>query len=209
MTPNEWTPQKPDDLLGIAGKVAKVQIRRARNHPKNRIRLLLYGKPGCGKSAACRIISNSIAAPHNISHVSACEITADRIREWIKEGEQMRIESDWRIYHIEECDALHPVVQVLMLQFIDIIPEQTAIICTSNLNIHELSDRFQSRFQCVKILRPTEKEITEFLRKHWLGDLGGFCIDDIAKNVNGDVRAALNDAQAQLDYLEYANEGKE
>ncbi len=202
-TPNEWTPQKPDDLLGIAGKVAKVQIKRARNHPKSRIRLLLYGEPGCGKSATCRIIANSIAETGNISHVSACQITADTIRGWIEECKYMR--SGWRIYHIEECDAMNPTVQILMLQFLDLLPEMSAVLCTSNLKMQELSDRFQSRFQCIKINRPVEASVINFLYKNW-PELRECNARRIAGDTKGDIRAALNDAQAQLDYLEYANE---
>lgn len=200
--PDDWKPQTPDDLLGITKKIAKSQIARAKRNSQSKIRLLLHGEPGCGKSVTCEMIANSIAESHNISHLSACQVTADTVRDWIDEGNYMR--SSWRVYHIEECDAFNPTVQLLMLQFLDKLPPQTMVLCTSNLGMGELSDRFQSRFQCYEIKRPSVDSVAKFLA-NW-SQLGTHHAKVIAENTNGDVRAALNDVQGYIDNLEVSYE---
>lgn len=200
-SPDEFMPRCPADFLGNAGRIAQVQIAKAAR--PGRIRLLLYGEPGCGKSAACRVIAEHIAQAHNVSRLSASQLNAETMREWISEGRYRR--SEWRVYHLDECDAINPTVEILMLQFLDDLPPLSAVLCTSNLGMGQLTDRFQSRFQCIEVKRPTLPQVEDFLLGHWpeLGEKAR----QIALATNGDVRAALNDAQARLDYMAAVSEG--
>jgi DNA polymerase III delta prime subunit len=190
-------------LIGMAGQIAKVQIARVDQRRASRIKLLLHGDPGCGKSAACRLIGDGIAREHSISRLSACQLNADMVRDWLHECRYSR--SEWRVYHLDECDAINPTVGVLMLQFLDEVPPMTAVLCTSNESLGELSDRFQSRFQTIQVRRPAPDHIADFLAGRWpkLADVA----QEIAGQCGGDVRAALNDAQAHLDF-EMCEEGE-
>jgi DNA polymerase III delta prime subunit len=193
MTPEEFI-LNPDELIGRAGKLVEVQRRKIRSGRASIIRLLLHGPPGCGKSAALRMIAAELTGEgYQVSHLSACEITADMVRGWIDESHYKR--DGWRVYWIEECDAINPTAEVLMLQFLDKLPAHTAVLCTSNY-ADKLTDRFQSRLQVVEIARPSTQEIDKLLKRRF-----GDCYSSvIAHSCKGDLRAALNDAQAYLDY---------
>ena len=51
------------------------------------------------------------------------------------------------------------------MTYLDEMPDCTALIGTSNLNLAALCDRFQSRLQQFKIKAPTTEELIAFLRK--------------------------------------------
>jgi len=197
MTPDQFIPVAPGDLLGTAGQIAAVQIHKAMRLDAV-LRLLLHGEPGCGKTAACRIIANAIAKPHDISHCSAADLTAEQVRDWSMESHLIR-GNEWRVYHIDECDAMNPTVGLLMLKFAEDLAPRTALLCTSNLGMGELSHRFQSRFQTFHVGKPAVSAVAIWLTRQWPA-LGSERAVEIARATNGDVRAALNDAQAWLDF---------
>jgi replication-associated recombination protein RarA len=196
MMPDDFTPMLPADLVGIPGKVARTQIAKARRSKDGRIKVLLTGPPGCGKSSACRVIASQIAKPHEISRVSAGQLTADMVRDWIANGHYRR--DSWQVYHLDECDAINPTVEILMLQMLDELPPATAVLCTSNSGMGDLSERFQSRFQVVQLGRPSTTEVAEFLAARW-ADAGARRLGEIAQGTGGDIRAALNDLQGYYD----------
>lgn len=197
--PDEWKPKVPDDLIGRAGMIARLAISRV-ERGADRLRYLLYGPPGTGKSAACRMIAAAMDTESvYVSHVSAAQLTAEIVRGWIDEGRHHQ--TNWTVRHIDECDQINPTVELLMLQMMDELPERNAVLCTSNLAMDQLTDRFQSRFQCVEIPRPMAGEVATFMARNWPG-LGKAHANEIANKTNGDVRAALNDAAMQLDYME-------
>lgn len=203
MTPEEFVkdgPQKPEDLIGKARTVAKVFSLRAKSGNTSPIKLLCYGPPGIGKSATCRIISKALVEhPLSLRHISAKQITPDILRDWMQD---FRYHNDqWRVFWIEEIDAVSADVEVLLLQFLDELPEKNAVLTTSNERMSGISDRFQSRCQAIRFEKPSVEDVEAFLGSRW-PELG-VAAKEIAETSNGDVRASLNDAQMHLDVVRY------
>lgn len=199
MTPEEFIkdgPKKPEDLIGKARKIAKVMCARAKGGNPRPIKLLFYGNPGIGKSAVCRLIANTLADhPSSIRHMSAVQVTVDNVRDWMTE---LRYHTDqWKVFWIEEVDSVNPAVELLLLQFIDLMSNKHALLVTSNEQMSGITPRFQSRCQAIRFEEPTVDEIVEMLVGRWpeLGEAAR----EIAESNMGDVRASLNDAQGELD----------
>ena len=203
MTPEELVrlgPASHDDLIGKAKVVAKMFCSRIESGNRQPIKLLCYGDPGIGKTAVCRIIANQLVRHSSmIRRVSAVGLTTDMMRDWMWD---LRYQNrDWRVYWVEEVDAISPATEVLMLQFLDDMPEQTAALFTSNEAMSGISGRFQSRTQAIRFERPSVTAVEKFLLGHW-PELGHVA-KEIAETNNGDVRASLNDVQMQLDVKKY------
>jgi DNA polymerase III delta prime subunit len=121
------------------------------------------------------------------------------MRDWLHD---LRYRSDeWRVYWIEEADALNREVEVLMLQFLDDMPEKTAALLTSNESMSGISGRLQSRTQVIRFDRPSTNDVASFLLRHW-PELENDA-SEIANTNGGDIRASLNDAQMHLDVKRY------
>ena len=206
MTPVEFIrdgPKTSEDLIGKAKRISKLYCSKIESGDENPIRLLFYGDPGIGKSTVCKIIASKLVSNMNmVRHVSAAQVTAEMIREWMNDLAYIR--QEWSVYWIEEVDAVNPVVEVLMLQFLDQLPKKTAVLLTSNAKMSGITTRFSSRTQAIKFDKPNIKEVSAFLIKHWK-QLGAEA-EKIAESNNGDVRSSLNDAQLSLDIVCYGKD---
>lgn len=203
MTPAELLqrgPQGPNDLIGKAQTIARVLIGRIEDGQTSALRLVLHGPAGVGKSAVCRLLAGRLCDhATQATHVSACQVTPELIRDWI--GEARHIARKWRVWWIEEVDAVSPAVEVLLLQFLDALQSHHAVLLTSN-KLDCLSDRLRSRCVSQSVPAVPVSQVADFLKKRW-PELGG-AASEIAQATSGDVRAALNDAQAELDARKYA-----
>ena len=204
MTPEEFIEEgvkSPADLIGKAGRVAQVLCGKAKDGSAKPIRLLCHGDPGIGKSAVCKLVSSSLVDhPSSIRHVSAAQLMVGNVREWISDLKY--VYGHWNVYWVEEVDAVSPAVEVMLLQFLDKMPNKCAALFTSNEGMSGISDRFQSRTKVIHFERPEVDEVEKFLIKKWpkLGEAA----EEIADTNNGDVRASLNDSQMYLDAQKYS-----
>lgn len=195
-------PTSTDDLIGKAAMIARIYSEKAKSTDSSAWKFLFHGKPGIGKSAVCGILARALTQhSSSIIHVSAAELKAEQIREWMVDAFSYR-RTDWRVYWIEEVDSLSPAVQTLMLQFLDRASDYVAVLMTSNEELTGLSRRFQSRAQTVRFTPPSVEQVATFLREHW-PELGE-AVSEIAEANAGDVRASLNDAQTALTAITYA-----
>lgn len=203
MTPEEFIrigPQTPEDLLGKGRTVAQVFISKVKSGVLAPIKVLCYGQPGIGKSATCKIIAHALVEhPVYLRHLSAKAVSVEHVRDWM--NETAYVNEQWRVYWIEEVDAVNPDVEVLLLQFMDELPEKNAVLVTSNEKMSGIEDRFQSRCKTFKFERPPVNDVEKFLLGRW-PELGP-AAREIAEANNGDVRASLNDAQMHLDVARY------
>jgi replication-associated recombination protein RarA len=204
----KWTPAEvlmkgvrcPDDLIGKAQQVAKVYTAWAKSGKSSPMRMLFYGPPGVGKSAVCKLLANALVTHSTkIRRISAKQATPDLLRDWLMDFKYQC--ADWRVYCIEEVDAVSPDCEVLLLQLADEMPERTALLVTSNEEMTGLSSRFQSRMKAIRFNRPTVKEVEKFIIDRW-PELKNVA-KEIASANNGDIRASLNDCQFELDVREY------
>ena len=205
MTPIEYLklgPKSEQDLIGKAKIVTQIFCGQAQSNDISPIRLLFYGPPGVGKSAACKLIAKALAKhPSDIRHVSAGQLTADHIRDWMNDLNYYN--GEWKVYWIEEVDSVNPSVAVLLLQFMDSLVDRCAFLSTSNEKMSGIEDRFQSRCQTMRFERPKVDEVERFLLERW-PELG-VSAHEISEYNNGDVRASLNDAQNELNFRKFGS----
>ena len=194
-------PGAPAELIGKAASVARVLCGKAASGGPRPIKVLLYGDPGVGKSAICRMVAGCLAEHSSaIHHASGSQVSPDTVRDWLHDL-HYRL-SGWRVFWIDEVEAVSPGVEVLLLHFLDRLPDCNAALFTSNATMAGITARFQSRTQAMLIERPAAAAVERFLLDRW-PNLGAAAREIAAAN-GGDVRASLNDAQMQLDAEKYS-----
>ena len=80
---------------------------------------------------------------------------------------------------------------------LDKLPPGRAFIGTSNLDLSQLTERFQTRFQSIKLPAPDSDEIRGFLIDRW--KVPEPVASMIAVGSGGNVRAALADLETHFD----------
>ena len=139
-------------------------------------------------------------------------LNCDRWHTTVLNGTQVKIEvveelaaslhfrelfGQYRVIRIEEVDKVPVVAQVRLLTLLDELPNQAAVVCTSNCTVGDLEDRFQSRFLLFDLAPPTSEQIEALLHKV-ASPLPGSVILQIATLARGNVRQALLDADNAL-----------
>jgi hypothetical protein len=89
-----------------------------------------------------------------------------------------------------------PAAQDLLLTYLDHMPPNTAFIGTSNLDLRQFTERFQSRLQQFKVSTPENDDIEKLIKRWKVAKVNA---SQIAVGCGGNVRAALLDAQSFLD----------
>jgi len=105
--------------------------------------------------------------------------------------------SGWNVRIINELDRTSRDVQDLLLSYLDRLRPGRALIGTSNLQTELLTERFQTRFQAIKLSAPSEEEIAGWLVKRWKAPRK--LAARIAFGCGGCVRAALADLESTFD----------
>jgi len=90
---------------------------------------------------------------------------------------------------VNELDRCSRDAQDLLLTYLDKLTPGRAFIGTSNLQLDLLTERFQTRFQAIRLAGPDTEEIAESLIRRW--DVDKAVAFQIAVGSGGCVRAAL------------------
>ena len=199
--PLAWRPTAPDELIGgsrtIAQKLLTKAVKSKRNgrHP---MKVLLYGPPGVGKTSIAQMLAAELTESRwGVEEISGKLVTLDVAKSWIRELHYGSLFGDWTVKIVNELDRCSRDAQDLLLDYLDKLPPGRAFIATSNLDLSQLTERFQTRFQAIKIEAPESDAIRGFLMHHW--DVPEQVASMIAVGCGGNVRAALGDLETHFD----------
>ena len=200
-SPMNWRPQTAEDLIGQAGLVARAQCRKAERltaEAATTMKLLLYGPPGVGKTSVVELVALQLAGtPLAIEDYNGREVTVDVVRQWMTQLPYGSLFGDWSVKVVNELDRCSREAQDLLLTYLDRLPPGRAFLGTSNLQLDLLTERFQTRFQAIKLLPPTTEALASFLVARW--SVPTATATQIAVGSGGCVRAALADLESWLD----------
>lgn len=203
VSPMNWKPERPDDLIGQARRVAKAQVTKARrlaaaHPPAASVKLLLYGPPGVGKTSVVEMVARELTgSPLAIEDFNGREVTVEVVRDWMAGLAHGNLFSRWSVRIVNELDRCSKEAQDLLLTYLDRLPPGRALLGTSNLQLDLLTERFQTRFQAVKLLPPDTEELAALLAARW--PVPKQTALQIAVGSGGCVRAALADLESWLD----------
>lgn len=200
-----WRPRLAEDLIGHAKRVATAQVVKAKRlagDPSATMKLLLYGPPGVGKTSMVELVAMQLAGTAlAIEDYNGREVTVDVVRQWMTQLPYGNLFCAWSVKIFNELDRCSREAQDLLLTYLDRLPPGRAFLGTSNLQLDLqldlLTERFQTRFQAIKLLPPSTEEQAEFLSTRWA--VPAVTASQIAVGSGGCVRAALADLESYLD----------
>lgn len=193
-----------ETLIGPAARYLSVfesKIKRGLSSP---LRVLFYGPAGTGKTTAALALAHLAAgSEYAIEHVNGREVTIDAVREWIDTMATGCLFGDTTVKLIDELDLCTTPAQDLLLTYLDRMKANHVVIATSNLDLDNLTPRFQSRFQQARIDPPEHDDVVRLLRTQARSKLTAASIESIVTGatISGhvDVRAAITDIETCLD----------
>tara|TARA_Y100000593_G_scaffold94981_1_gene197806 strand:+ start:1868 stop:2515 length:648 start_codon:yes stop_codon:yes gene_type:complete len=205
---SNYKPTSADEFVGESPRrwatILENKVRKMKESRTGIIKALIIGEPGVGKTCMAEHAARELAAsPFAIRESNGADVNAELVREMMSEYHCVSMFSDFRVWIINEIDSMKRTAQDLMLSFLDKLPDCYAVIGTSNFDTSDITERFQSRFQQMKVKQPTEQEVSKGLQRI-VAQYTGLSIpsevtDAISKCTKGNVRASLLDAQSWLD----------
>ena len=195
VAPTCFVPSCPADFVGQAGKVADVLMRKAerlRTNPDQPLKLLISGAPGIGKTSLVNMIARTLAShPVAIEDVNGKEVGLELAREWTRSLAYGSLFGSWSVKVVNELDRCSKDAQDMLLTYLDRMKPGHAFLGTTNLDLGSLTERFQTRFQAVRLQPPENEVLAAFLARRWAVPIATTRM--IAAGAAGNVRAAMGD----------------
>ena len=199
--PLAWRPSDPSDLCGPASTIASRLLAKARklhDDPSAPVKILLYGPPGVGKTSIADMVADQLSGTRfAIEEFNGKLVTVETVKQWMSTLSVSSLFGVYSVKIINEMDRCTRDAQDLLLSYLDRLPAGRAVIGTSNLQLDLLTERFQTRFQSIKLASPTTEDIATMLCRHW--PVNEATALRIAVGSGGCVRAALADLETWLD----------
>jgi replication-associated recombination protein RarA len=195
-----FVPSCPADFVGQAGKVAVVLLRKAerlRKNPEQPLKLLISGAPGIGKTSLVNMIARTLVSyPVAIEDVNGKEVGLELAREWTRSLAYGSLFGSWSVKVVNELDRCSKDAQDMLLTYLDRMKPGHAFLGTTNLDLGRLTERFQTRFQSVRLQPPEIEVLAAFLARRWAVPIATTRM--IAARAAGNVRAAMGDLEMWL-----------
>jgi replication-associated recombination protein RarA len=200
MLPSSYKPRQVDDFIGSARRIAAKldTLLAAATRDGKPLAILMLGRPGIGKSALANYLTQRLGCDRwHTTLLNGTQVKIEEVEEIARSLHFKELFGVYRLIRVEEVDKVPHVAQVRLLTLLDEMPERTAFVCTSNCQIKELEERFQSRFLVLQVAPPTDQEIASLLRR-LAPQVPDATVRQIATFACGNVRQALLDTDAAM-----------
>lgn len=215
-----FQPRSVDDFIGdlvshkgdnVAGCGARALAGHLQNaiafanaHGRESQCLLLAGRSGLGKSMLAKFLQHLTGCNKwNTTKLNGTELKVEKMQEIAQQLATTNLFGDWRMLWVDEADAIPAVAQVRLLTLLDDLPKGVIVVFTTNENLRNFEDRFQSRFQAFRLDPPAASEIV-LLLKRYLPEWDVRELFRIAEFACGNVRQALKDTKGLVESLPVA-----
>ena len=198
---------RPKEFKDVCSQESIIKILERQIETQNYKSCYLFsGASGCGKTTIARILANKInkGCGEPIEIDAASNNGVDSVRQIVESADQRSLDSEYKIYIIDECHMLTTQAWNALLKTIEETPKYTIFMfCTTEY--HKVPTTIQNRCQQYFFTRIPQKDIeerlyyiceNENLKAHPDG------ISHIAKLSQGSMRQAIAYLEKCKDYSE-------
>ena len=196
---------RPKEFNDVSGQSYTIKILEKQINTKQiKNGYLFCGASGCGKTTIARIfadkINNGKGMPIELDAASNGGI--DNIRQLITEAAFKSLDSEYKVYIIDECHSISSAAFQVFLKTLEEPPEKTIfILCTTDPQKVPLT--IQNRLQRFDFLRmdleTIEKRLFYILKKEGMeNNISKDAVKYIAKTAHGGMRDAITNMDKVL-----------
>ncbi len=199
---------RPADWKSVAGQEStKIILQQQLENKEIRNAYLFCGASGCGKTTCARIFANEINKGQGvpIEMDAASHSSVDDVREIIKMAQTKSLDSEYKIFIIDECHSISNTGWQAMLKLIEEPPAKSIFIfCTTNPE--KIPKTILNRVQRYDFKRIGQKDIEErleyVLKEENIKKYDADAISFITRQSRGGMRDALALLDKCLGYSE-------
>lgn len=190
----KYRPKKFDEV--VEQSATKIILEQQLESGDIKNAYLFCGPAGCGKTTCARIFANEINKGQGspIELDAASNNSVDDVREIIAQSKTTSLDSEYKVFIIDECHALSNQAWQAMLKVLEEPPKKSIfILCTTEKN--KIPKTILSRVQQFNFQRLSNEAIINrleyVLMKESFGDEDAYAIPYIARMSFGGMRDAL------------------